>query len=62
VSADIITFPNTSKPKALSARDRMEALLAAQRNQSVVAEFPNLQPGVRTLLEQNAALFMRIAE
>lgn len=62
MSADIITFPDTSRPKQLSARDRMEALLAAQMNQSRVEEFPNMHPGLRKLLEQNAALFMRIAE
>lgn len=62
MSADIITFPDTSKPKTVSARDRMEALLMAQRDRSVIDEFPDLEPCVKTLLEVNAQLLMRIAE
>ena len=62
MSADIIKFPDTSRPKQISARDRMEALLMAQRNRSVIEEFPGLVPGVKTLLEVNAQLLMRIAE
>lgn len=62
MSADIINFQGTSKPKTLSARDRLEALLMAQRNRSVIEEFPDLLPGAKTLLELNAQLLMRIAE
>lgn len=62
MSSNVINFPDTSKPKTLSARDRMEALLMAQRNRSVIEEFPDLIPGAKTLLELNAQLLMRIAE
>lgn len=49
--------------KTITARDRMEALLMAERNRSVVIEFPELlPPGAKTLLELNAQLLMRIAE
>lgn len=48
--------------KTLTARERTEALFMAMKNLSVVAEFPDLTPGVRALLETNAALLTRIAE
>ena len=50
------------EPKTLSASLRLQALLQASANSSRVAEFPELEPGIRTLLEQNADLFTRIAE
>jgi hypothetical protein len=50
------------EPKSLSASLRLQALLQAAANSSRVHEFPDLEPGIRTLLEQNAALFTRIAE
>lgn len=59
--SNVINFPNVAQPKTLSARDRLEVLLMAQTNQSVLEEFPGLQPGVRKLLELNAALLMRLA-
>ena len=48
--------------KTITARDRTEALFMAQRNRSVIVEFPHLEPSVKTLLEVNAQLLMRIAE
>lgn len=50
------------EPKTITAEDRFEALLMAQRNRSVIEEFPDLIPGAKTLLEMNAQLLMRIAE
>lgn len=47
--------------KTLTAQQRLEALLMAERNRSVIVEFPHLDPGVHTLLEINAALLERIA-
>lgn len=56
---------NTDKfveePKTISAEERLQALLMAVRNRSVIVEFPNLDPGVHTLLEINAKLLERIA-
>lgn len=50
------------EPKTLSAADRLEALLMAQRNRSAIEECPEiLPPGAKTLLELNAQLLMRIA-
>lgn len=48
--------------KTITARDRTEALFMAQRDRSVIAEFPDLDPGVKALLEVNAKLLTRIAE
>lgn len=48
--------------KTISAQDRLEMVLMAERNRSVVLEFPDLLPGAKTLLEINAQLLMRIAE
>lgn len=50
------------EPKTISASLRLQALLQAAANSSRVEEFPNLEPGIRTLLENNAALFTRLAE
>lgn len=49
------------EPKVLTAKDRTEALLAAYMNDSRIEEFPNLEPGVRKLLEMNSELFRRLA-
>ena len=60
-----MSIPNTERfdgDKTISARDRTEALFMAQRNRSVIVEFPRLEPGVKALLEVNAQLLMRIAE
>jgi hypothetical protein len=59
MSADVIKFPAAAK--TLTAEERLEALLMASRNRSVIAEFPNLDRGVHTLLEVNAELLTRIA-
>lgn len=49
--------------KTITARDRLEAQLMAQRNRSAIEECPEiLPPGAKTLLELNAQLLMRIAE
>lgn len=50
------------EPKTISAELRLQALIQSTMNSSRVEEFPNMDPGVRTLLQRNAALFMRIAE
>jgi hypothetical protein len=48
--------------KTITAEDRLELVLMAAKNRSVIEEFPGLLPGVKTLLEVNAKLLMRIAE
>ena len=48
--------------KKVTPQDRFELVLMAATNRSVVQEFPDLLPGVKTLLELNAQLLMRIAE
>ena len=48
--------------KTITAEARLELVLMAARNRSVIQEFPELMPGVKTLLEVNAQLLMRIAE
>lgn len=48
--------------KTITARDRLELVLMAAKNRSVIEEFPGLLPGVKTLLEVNALLLTRIAE
>jgi len=60
MAANSDTF--VEEPKTISASLRLQALFQAAANSSRIAEFPDLEPGIRTLLEQNAALFMRIAE
>lgn len=52
---------DASQPKQLTSQLRMQALIAAEMNGGRVAEFPNMDPGVRKLLEMNAALFAEIA-
>ena len=48
--------------KTITARDRLEAVLMAERNRSAIVECPEiLPPGAKTLLELNAQLLMRIA-
>jgi hypothetical protein len=48
--------------KTITARDRLEAVLMAERNRSAIEECPNVLPtGAKTLLELNAQLLMRIA-
>lgn len=49
------------QPKTITAAERLEALLMASRNRSVISEFPHLDRGVHTILEINAALLERIA-
>ena len=49
--------------KTITARDRLELVLMAERNRSVIVECPEvLPPGAKKLLELNAQLLMRIAE
>lgn len=49
--------------KTITAQDRFEAMLMAQRNLSVVAEFSAALPlDALALLERNAALLTKIAE
>lgn len=59
-AANTDTF--VEEPKIISVELRLQALLMAQRNRSVIEEFPDLIPGTKTLLELNAQLLMRIAE
>lgn len=48
--------------KTISARDRLEAVLMAERNRSAIEECPGVLPvGAKTLLELNAQLLMRLA-
>lgn len=49
--------------KTITADLRLQAVLMAEHNRSVIVEFPEiLPPGAKTLLERNAQLLMRIAE
>ena len=48
--------------KTITAEDRLELVLMAAKNRSVIQEFPDLSPGAKKLLELNAQLLMRIAE
>lgn len=49
--------------KTLTARDRLEAVLMAERNRSAIVECPDvLSAGAKTLLEVNAQLLMRLAQ
>ena len=60
MAANAETFDGT---KTITAADRLEMVLMAERNRSVIVECPEvLPPGAKTLLELNAQLLMRIAE
>lgn len=48
--------------KTITARDRLECQLMAERNRSAIVECADiLSPGTKALLEVNAQLLMRIA-
>lgn len=50
------------EPKTISAELRLQALIQSTMNQERAEACGPHQPALRRFLEQNAALFMRIAE
>lgn len=50
------------RSKTISPRLRLQALLQAQLLESRIAEFPEMQPGVRTILQQSADVLNEVAK
>lgn len=60
--ANITDELSSEESKTINGHLRLQARMAAEMNSVRVAEFPNLSPCLRALLEVNAALFKEIAK